>query len=79
MPVGLYLLGGARAGCTSCTGQSCILPMTFTRTVSTTNDFYYKPGNRASWARRSRSGGGQNWGRTNASRIGVKRLGGSSS
>ena len=51
--------------------------MTFTG--NTTNDWYYKPGNRASWARRSRPGGGQNRGRQNANRIGVNRLGGNRS
>ena len=76
MPVGHYSLGGARSGCTSCDKKGCLLPMTFTGMK--TNDWYYKPGNRANWARRSKSGGGQNWGRKSAARIGVNRLGGKS-
>lgn len=78
MPVGLYTLGGSRTGCNYCARNHCTIPMTFTREVWKTNNHYYNPGDRASWARRSRAGGGQNWGRTNATRIGVNRLGGKS-
>jgi hypothetical protein len=76
MPVGLYTLGGARNSCKTCDNKGCLLPMTFT--VWKTNDWYHKPGNRASWARRSRASGGQNWGTRNVTRIGVNRLGGKS-
>ena len=77
MPVGLYTLGGARNSCMHCSRENCTLPMSFT--VWKTNDLYYNPGDRASWARRSRAGGGQNWGRKNGTRIGVNRLGGKKS
>ena len=73
MPIGQYTLGGARNSCKNCDNQGCLLPMTFT--VWKTNDWYHKPGNRTSWARRSRPSGGQNWGTKNTSRIGVNRLG----
>ena len=77
MPIGLYRLGGSSFCCKRCDNKNCLLPMKFTG--NTTNDWYYKPGNRASWARRSRPGGGQNRGRQNANRIGVNRLGGNRS
>ena len=77
MPVGHYTLGGSYSRCNHCANSNCLLPMTFTG--NKTNDWYYKPGDRASWARRSRSGGGQNWGRKSANRIGVNRLGGKKS
>jgi len=75
MSVGLYKLGGASAGCLKCDNKNCLLPMSFKGNFD--NDHYYKPGNRASWARRSKSSGGQNYGKKNAQRIGVNRLGGS--
>ena len=67
-------LGGSRSGCRCYTSECIILPMTYTGMK--TNNFYYNPGGRASWARRSKSGGGQNWGRKVATKIGVSRLGG---
>ena len=67
-------IGGARSGC-GCTTRECkFIPMSFN--VVKTNNFYYNPGGRASWARRSKSGGGQNWGRKVATKIGINRLGG---
>lgn len=72
MPVGNFRLGGPYSSRINCQNSNCLMKFTHSKT----NDWYYKPGNRSSWARRSRSGGGQNYGRTNASRIGVNRLGG---
>lgn len=74
MPVGLYKLGGSSVRCLKCDNPRCLIPMNYTG--SWNNDNYFQPGNRASWARRSRSSGGQNWGRKNVTRIGVNRLGG---
>lgn len=74
MTVGLYKLGGSSVSCLKCNNRNCLLPMNYTGNLNNNN--YYQPGNRASWARRSRSSGGQNWGRRNVSRIGVNRLGG---
>ena len=74
MSIGLYKLGGSSVRCFNCDNQHCLLPMNFTGSFNNNN--YFTPGNRASWARRSRASGGQNWGRKNVTRIGVNRLGG---
>ena len=68
MPVGVYRLGGGVC-CMSCRNKSCLLPMTYT--VWKTNDFYYKPGNSASWVRKSKPSG-----KGNGKKIGINRLGG---
>ena len=68
MPIGVYSLGGSKG---RSTGGPYLLDMKFTRKVVKTNDWYYKPGSSASWARRSKSGG-----KGNGAKIGVSRLGG---
>ena len=74
--VGLYLLGGAKGR-----GQGPTLySMTFSNNqIIKTNDWYYKPGSSASWARRSKASAGGGLGRHSlpAKKIGVARLGGS--
>ena len=72
--IGMHRLGGPSSGCSNCRNKNCLLPMSYTGMK--TNNFYYKPGDRASWARRSKAGGGQNWGAKSGARIGVNRLGG---
>ncbi len=74
MTVGLYKLGGSSVSCLKCNNRNCLIPMNYTGNWN--NDNYFQPGNRASWARRSRPSGGQNHGRKVANRIGVNRLGG---
>lgn len=74
MTVGLYKLGGSSVSCLKCNNRNCLIPMNYTG--SWNNNNYFTPGNRASWARRSRASGGQNHGRRVATRIGVNRLGG---
>ena len=76
MTVGLYLLGGSKG---RPTGPPYILSqMHFTNnTIIKTNDWYYKPGDRASWSRRSKAcaGGGLGQHAKPAKKIGVQRLG----
>ena len=74
MSIGVYKLGGSSICCKKCDRKDCLIPMNYTG--SWNNDNYYKPGNRASWARKSKASGGQNHGRRVATRIGVNRLGG---
>ena len=75
MSVGLYLLGGSKGR-----GQGpTFLPLKYSyNTVVKTNDWYYKPGNRASWSKRSKApaGGGLGPRALPAQKIGVNRLGG---
>ena len=76
--VGLYLLGGSKGR--SLGGPPYLITMQYPQnTLIKTNDWYYKPGNRASWARRSKScAGGRNGRHALPGRsIGVNRLGGS--
>lgn len=68
MSIGLYRLGGSSVSCLNCNNKKCLLPMNYSGNWN--NDNYYKPGNRASWARRSRPSG-----KKNISKIGVNRLG----
>ena len=74
MGIGLYLLGGNKG---RPTGPPYLITMIFSRCPYKTNDWYYKPGNRASWSRRSKSsaGGGQGRHSLPAQKIGVRRLG----
>ena len=74
--IGVYLLGGSkcRTG-----GPPYLITMQYPQnTVIKTNDLYFKPGNRSSWARRSKScAGGRNGHHAlPAKAIGVNRLGG---
>ena len=71
MPVGLYKLGGASVGCFHCNYPKCVVPMNYTTTLN--HEKYHKPGTRSSWARRSRSSGGQNRGKKNVAKIGVNK------
>ena len=77
MPVGIgvFLVGGSKGR-----GQPPTFikfPMGFNRVVKT-NDWYYKPGDRTSWSKRSKpcAGGGQGRHALPAQKIGVNRFGG---
>ena len=75
MGVGLYSLGGSKG---RPTGGPYLNTMVYSHnTLIKTNDWYYKPGSRASWARRSKAlaGGGQGRRAEPAQKIGVRRLG----
>ena len=77
MGVGLYLLGGSKGR-----GQGpTFITMQFSHNqIIKTNDWYFKPGDRSSWARKSKASAGGGLGRKSlpAQKIGVRRLGGSS-
>jgi hypothetical protein len=74
--IGSYRLGGSKG---RPTGPPYLLPMQFSyNMLIKTNDWYYKPGNRASWARRSRpSGGGRGHRNIPGTSLVARRLGGS--
>ena len=75
--IGTYNLGGSKG---RPTGPPYLLPMQYSyNLVVKTNDWYYKPGNRASWARRSRAcGGGRGKINLPGTSLVARRLGGRS-